>query len=125
MPGSLCQACVSQLLKSGFAKSLSKSGDNIFDPEDDLPLHGISIIHDSDKEDDNDIPLADLMKLCATDVEAEDFANVDREVMSVESLGDDDIVNSVINADEPSDDDDDDDDAVSYTHLTLPTICSV
>ena len=28
----------------------------------------------------------------------------------MESLGDDDIVNSVINADEPSDDDDDDDD---------------
>ena len=39
-----------------------------------------------------------LMKLCAAGVEAEDFANVDREMMLVESMGDLDIVNSVINA---------------------------
>ena len=97
-------------LKAGFAKSLTKSGDDIFDPEDDLPLHVILTNHDSDKEDEDDIPLADLIKLCPADVEAEDFANVDCAVMSVESLGDDDIVVSVINADEPSDDDDDDDD---------------
>ena len=108
--------CVSSLcvarcfLKAGFAKSLTKSGDDIFDPEDDLPLHLITTNRDSDIEDDDDIPLADLMKLYDAGVEADDFANVDRDVMSVESLGDEDIVNSVINADEPSDDDDDDDD---------------
>ena len=35
-----------------------------------------------------------LMKLCA----AGDFAKIDREMMPVESMGDEDSVNSVINA---------------------------
>ena len=39
-----------------------------------------------------------LIKLCAAGVEAEDFAKIDREMMPVESMGDEDSVNSVINA---------------------------
>ena len=112
---------MSCFLKAGFAKSLTKSGDDIFDPEDDLPLHLITTNRDSDIEDDDDIPLADLMKLYDAGVEADDFANVDRDVMSVESLGDEDIVNSVINADEPSDDDDDDDEGMEETEAKITT----
>ena len=63
----------------------------------------------SDEEDDDDITctLEDLTKICAADDEAEDFANGDHEVISVESLYDE-IVHSIINADEPSDGDEED-----------------
>ena len=65
---------------------------------------------DSDKEDYDNITgtLADLIKICAADVGAEDFANGDRKVISVESLDDDEIVHSIINADDPSDGDEED-----------------
>ena len=71
MPGSLCQACV-LFSKGWICKIVDKIwGRYFFDPEDDLPLHVILTNHDSDKEDDDDdIPLADLIKLCTADVEA-------------------------------------------------------
>ena len=65
---------------------------------------------DSDKEDDDNITgtLDDLIKICAADVGAEDFANGDREVISVESYDDVEIVHSIINADDQSDGDEED-----------------
>ena len=45
------------------------------------------------------------MRISAAYVGAEDFANGDREVIYVESLNDDEIVQSIIYADEPSDGD--------------------
>lgn len=97
--------CRTMLPKAGFLLSLTKSRsieDTDFDPEDDLPLVRVPTI---DSDSDDDVPLADLMRACAYEMDTEDYVDIDKEIVSVESLNDDQIIDAVTNNDESSDDD--------------------
>lgn len=100
---SLCVARCFQI--AGFLLSLTKSRsieDTDFDPEDDLPLVRLPTI---DSDSDDDVPLADLMRACAYEMCTEDYVDIDKELVSVESLTDDQIIHAVTNNDQSSDDD--------------------
>lgn len=76
--------------------------DTDFDPEDDLPLVRVPTI---DSDSDDDVPLADLMRACAYEMSMEDYVDIDKEIVSVQSLTDDQIIDAVTNNDESSGDD--------------------
>lgn len=75
--------------KAELLLSLTKSWSNEdadFDPEDDIQLVRVPTI---DLDSDDDDPLADLMRACADEIGMEEYVDIDKEIVFVESVTDD------------------------------------